>query len=61
MSHYLAMPRKGHLEQKLKFITQDWMDFYPDAKEDIPLDMPEAYGNSVQVNTFVDADHAGNK
>eukprot|EP00957_Ditylum_brightwellii_P082935 6305460-Ditylum_brightwellii.AAC.1 len=51
MSYYLAMPRKGCLEQ----------DFYPDTKEDIPLDIPAACGNSVQINTFVDTDHAGNK
>ena len=86
LSHYLAMPRKGHLEHvchifaylkkynrskivfddmacdwKQKFIAQDWRDFYPDSKEDIPLDMPKALGNSVQINKFVDADHAGNK
>eukprot|EP00957_Ditylum_brightwellii_P210095 15364566-Ditylum_brightwellii.AAC.1 len=40
---------------KQKFITQDLKNFYPDAKGEIPLDMPEAYGNSVQINTFVDA------
>eukprot|EP00957_Ditylum_brightwellii_P156245 11892467-Ditylum_brightwellii.AAC.1 len=76
-SHLLAMPRKGHLEQKyirskivfddmacnwkLKIIAQDWKNFYPDTKEDIPLDMPETRGNSVHINTFVDADHARNK
>ena len=46
---------------KLKFIAQDWKEFYPDAKEDIHLDMPEACGSNVQINTFVDADHARNK
>ena len=46
---------------KMKLIAQDWKAFYPDATEDIPLDMPEACGNSVQINTVVDADHAGNK
>eukprot|EP00957_Ditylum_brightwellii_P013015 983214-Ditylum_brightwellii.AAC.1 len=46
---------------KLKFIAQEWKDFYPDAKEDIPLDMPVSCGNSVQINSFVDADHAKNE
>eukprot|EP00957_Ditylum_brightwellii_P197455 15044151-Ditylum_brightwellii.AAC.1 len=35
--------------------------FGADTKDDIPLVMPEAHGNSVQINTFVDADDARNK
>eukprot|EP00957_Ditylum_brightwellii_P066634 5057232-Ditylum_brightwellii.AAC.1 len=46
---------------KMKFMAKDWKDFYPDTKEGIPLDMPEACGNSVQTNIFVDADHVGNE
>ena len=34
---------------------------YPDAQEQIPINIPEPRGKSVQVNCFVDADHAGNK
>jgi hypothetical protein len=37
----------------------DWMEFYPDAKEAIPTDAPEARGKSVVTSCFVDADHAG--
>ncbi len=37
----------------------DWQEFYPDAKEKIPLDMPEPRGESVQTTCFVDSDHAG--
>ena len=37
----------------------DWADFYPDAKEDVPLNAPVARGNSVQMTTFCDSDHAG--
>jgi hypothetical protein len=44
-----------------KFKTVDWADFYPDAKEDLPPNAPEPRGKSVQINCFVDADHAGNK
>ena len=42
-----------------KFPDRNWEDFYPDAKEELPPNMPEARGKAVQVNYFVDADHAG--
>jgi Reverse transcriptase (RNA-dependent DNA polymerase) len=44
-----------------KFTEVDWSDFYPDAVEPIPSNAPEARGPEVQVNCFVDADHAGNR
>lgn len=34
-------------------------ELYPDAVEDIPANMPEPLGRSVETNTFVDSDHAG--
>ena len=34
---------------------------YQDAEEDIPMNAPEPRGESVQVNCYVDADHAGDK
>jgi hypothetical protein len=37
----------------------DWGDFYPNAKEDIPLNAPTPLGKAVQMIAFVDADHAG--
>jgi hypothetical protein len=37
----------------------DWSDFYREAKELIPPDMPEAKGRPVQMTAFVDSDHAG--
>ena len=36
-------------------------DIYSDAKDELPHNMPEPLGESVDINTFVDADHAGNK
>ena len=42
-----------------KFPERDWSDFYQDPKEALPPNMPEARGKSVQINCFVDADHAG--
>jgi hypothetical protein len=38
----------------------DWREYYPDAKEVIPPDVPEIRGwKPVMMTTFVDADHAG--
>ena len=34
---------------------------YPDAVEELPRDMPEPLGESIQIDTFVDTDHAGDK
>jgi hypothetical protein len=36
-------------------------DIYPDAEEDLPPNAPEPRGNSIQVNCFVDSDHAGDR
>ena len=36
-------------------------EIYSDAKDELPHNMPEPLGESVDINTFVDADHAGNK
>jgi hypothetical protein len=44
-----------------KFKEVDWSDIYPDAAKDLPPNAPETNGNLVQINCFVDADHAGNK
>jgi hypothetical protein len=43
------------------FTQHDWADFYKDAHERIPPNAPSPRGNAVQMNAFVDADHAGNK
>ena len=36
-------------------------DLYPDAVESLPHNMPEPWGEEVDMNVFVDADHAGNR
>ena len=36
----------------------DWSDFYPNAKEELPPDMPEPRGEPVVTTTFEDSDHA---
>ncbi len=43
------------------FEEHDWSDFYRGAKEAIPPNAPPPHGNAVQINCFVDADHAGNR
>jgi len=44
-----------------RFQKFDWVDFYRDAKEDIPADMPEPRGNAVSTHCFVDASHGSEK
>ena len=36
----------------------NWNEFYPDAEEEIPKDMPEPTGKKVKITVYVDADHA---
>ena len=42
-----------------KFKECDWKEFYPEAAEAIPPNMPEPRGRAVVTTCFVDADHAG--
>ncbi len=42
-----------------RFREVDWSEFYPEASDPIPPNMPEARGNVVSTSCFVDADHAG--
>jgi hypothetical protein len=43
------------------FVQQEWAEFNKDAKEQLPPNMPSPRGHAVQLNAFVDADHAGNR
>lgn len=43
-----------------RFKEYDWYDFYRDAKEAIPGDMPAPRGNAMSTHCFVDANLAGN-
>jgi hypothetical protein len=36
----------------------NWKDFYPDAEEEIPNDLPMSKGLKVRMAVYVDADHA---
>jgi len=42
----------------LQPVEHEWGEYYPDAEEELPPNMPEALGESVQITFFVDADHA---
>ena len=44
-----------------RFKSYDWFDFYRDAKEAIPSNMPEPRGHPMSTSAFVDADLAGDK
>jgi hypothetical protein len=42
------------------FTQHDWTEFHKDAHEAIPPNAPPLHGRPVQMNAFVDANHAGN-
>ena len=42
------------------FDRKEWLDFYPDARGELSVKMPEPLGDPVQVLAFVDVNHAGN-
>ena len=47
-----------------KYLTQDhgtWEEFYPDAVEEIPPDMPAQKGKEMKITIWVDADHTHNQ
>ena len=58
-SRIVLDPKIPYVDEK-RFVPADWKDFYPDATEAVPGNMPEPLGESVKVSCFVDANHAGN-
>jgi hypothetical protein len=42
-----------------RFKVCDWSEYYPDAQETIPHNMPKPRGKAVVMSCFVDADHGG--
>jgi hypothetical protein len=53
---------KAPIRNKIKVTRADtWSEFYPDASEEMPPDMPDAVGNEVMITVYVDADHARDK
>jgi hypothetical protein len=41
--------------RKKKWIKADWKETYPEAKDQIPVDMPTPYGAAAQINFWCDA------
>ena len=69
---YLDLHRKNEISLDPKyqyFQTPDTMEqqrqqmkeMYPDASEEVPSNAPPPRGKEVQINCFVDSDHAGDK
>ena len=44
-------------EKKIKDYD-NWKEFYPDAEEELPPNMPKPMGKAAQITCYVDADHA---
>jgi hypothetical protein len=40
---------------------EKWKEFYPDAEEALPPDMPRSFGMTGRLTVYVDADHASDK
>jgi hypothetical protein len=47
--HHSVYPVEDH---------SNWMEFYPDASEEIPKDLPPEKGPRVRMTVYVDTDHA---
>jgi len=50
----------AHVNNKEQSLP-DWTDFYKDVKEQIPADAPEPLGKPVEMTSYIDSDHAGDK
>ena len=47
--------------EQVELLIGNMKKMYPDAVEDIPTNAPEPRGNPIQINCFVDSDHAGDR
>jgi hypothetical protein len=54
--------RKPEIRGKVTFnICRNWVEFYSDACEELPYDMPEPSGELAALTCFVNADHSLDK
>jgi hypothetical protein len=53
-------PTYADIDMK-SFKDCDWREFYGDAKEPLPPNMPEPRGKEVEIRLYVDSDHAGDQ
>ena len=42
----------------MKVVEQNWFELYPDAKEELPPDMPVPKGRWVKISTYFDVNYA---
>ena len=54
----LLIDKQPYLQENTSFIEYDWNEFYPDAEEELPPDMPTPIGTKLTTVCYVDADHA---
>ena len=57
----LAFDAQHPMISERMFRKHEWCDFYRDAKEAIPHDMPNPRGNSMSTHCFVDASHGSDR
>ena len=63
---YIKMHPQGHIPLDTSFHDwspynieeYDWNEFYPDAIEETPPDMPDPRGAEARITVYKDADHA---
>jgi hypothetical protein len=54
----LLVNPQPYLQPNTSFLDHDWNEFYPDAIEELPPDMPNPIGPKIETVCYVDADHA---
>ena len=57
---YLDLGEPINASENPRLKAQVLREYYPDTNETIPTNAPPPRGKAVQINCFVDADHAGN-
>jgi len=57
----LLSPEEPDLKSYAPIDINRWKDYYPNAREEIPPDLPESLAEPVVISVYVDADHAGDE
>jgi hypothetical protein len=53
-------PKTPDIDERVFNSNANWRDFYGDVQEEMPPNLPEPKGKSVNISCFVNANHAGN-
>eukprot|EP00957_Ditylum_brightwellii_P013432 1014058-Ditylum_brightwellii.AAC.1 len=53
-------PKEPMVDESIFNGNADWTDFHGDIEEELSPRMPAPRGHSMNIHTFVDANHAGN-